>query len=288
MRPPVSQEPDAQFSDPARSSSGGHVIAIIGLGEVGRVYGSALSEAGHDVLGFDLHQTAEVPGVKVVAAIDQAVGSADVVCVLTAASASRAVAESVAPVLRHEAVYADFTSSSPAAKRSLENVFAKRDDVVLADVAILGPVIQLGPKTPLMAAGPGAEAVAAVMTTVGSPVEVVDGMLGDAMAHKFLRSVFMKGLISVVVEAVSAGREAGMEEWVRGQIAGVLAGDGQAVIDRFLTGTRKHATRRMHEMRETSAYLADLGVPSEMTDAGASALERMAAENSGKDGAEQR
>lgn len=263
-------------------------IGLLGLGEVGRIYGAALAAAGHRVTGFDPYAQDPPEGVELAESADAAVAEADVVLTLTAASASRSVAEAVVGALRPGAVYADCTSSSPGEKRALAEVFKDREDVRLADVAILGPVIQLGRATPLMAAGPGAEVVADVMTTVDSPVEVVDGTLGDAMAHKFLRSVFMKGLISVVVEAVSAGHEAGMEEWTRGQIAGVLAGDGQAVIDRFLTGTRKHATRRMHEMRATSAYLADLGVPSEMTDAAASALERMAAETSGKDGTEQR
>ena len=75
------------------------------------------------------------------------------------------------------------------------------------------------------------------------------------MAHKLLRSVLMKGLASVVVEAVTAGRAAGLEEWIRAQIAGQLAGDGQAVIDRFLTGTAKHALRRSKEMQDTASYL---------------------------------
>ena len=81
------------------------------------------------------------------------------------------------------------------------------------------------------------------------------------MAHKLLRSVLMKGLASVVVEAVTAGRAAGLEDWIRAQIAGQLAGDGQAVIDRFLTGTAKHAVRRSKEMQDTASYLSDLGVP---------------------------
>lgn len=270
------------------SSSRSVAIGLLGLGEVGRIYGAALAAAGHRVTGFDPHAQDPPKGVELAESAKAAVAGADVVLTLTAASASRSVAEAVVGALRPSAVYADCTSSSPGEKRALAEAFKEREDVRLADVAILGPVILQGAETPLMAAGPGAAAVAAVMTTVGSPVEVVDGTLGDAMAHKLLRSVFMKGLISVVVEAVGASREAGMEEWVRGQIAGVLAGDGQAVIDRFLTGTRKHATRRMHEMRATSAYLADLGVPAEMTDAAASALERMSAGNSGRDGTEQR
>lgn len=255
-------------------------VAILGLGEVGRIYGAALAEAGHRVTGFDPYLHESPAGVEVADTLEKAVEGARIVVVLTAASASRSVAESAAGALAPDAVYADFTSSGPLEKRELATVFEGREDVRLVDVAILGPVISLGTATPLMAAGPAGEAVAELMRPLGASVEVVGGDLGDAMAHKLLRSVFMKGLASVVVEAVGAGRGAGMEEWVRGQIAGVLAGDGQAVIDRFLTGTAKHAARRAAEMRSTSAYLAGMGVPAEMTDASMRALERMADDGS--------
>ena len=219
----------------------------------------------------------EVPqGVELAASLEDAVRDADIVLTLTAASAGRAVAGAAATAMRDDAVYADFTSAGPGDKRGLVELFGSRD-VRLLDVAILGPVIQLGVSTPLMVAGEGGEVVAQLMRSVGAPVEVVSTEIGDAMAHKLLRSVFMKGLASVVVEAVSAGEAAGREVWVREQIARMIAGDGQAVIDRFLTGTRKHAARRSVEMRSTGAYLRELGVPSEMTDASASAMERILA-----------
>lgn len=251
-------------------------VAVLGLGEVGRIYATALVEVGHRVTGYDPYLDEAPAGVVVADTLESAAEDAQIVVVLTAASASLTVAESAAAALAPGAVYADFTSSGPLEKRALATVFEGREDVRLVDVAILGPVIQLGTATPLMAAGPAGEEVAALMRPLGTPVEVVGGDLGDAMAHKLLRSVFMKGLASVVVEAVGAGRGAGMEEWVRGQIAGVLAGDGQAVIDRFLAGTAKHAARRAAEMRSTGAYLADLGVHAEMTAASRRALERMA------------
>ncbi|MBN6052875.1 DUF1932 domain-containing protein [Nonomuraea sp. RK-328] len=110
------------------------------------------------------------------------------------------------------------------------------------------------------------------------PVEVLDGPPGAAMARKLLRSVFMKGLAAVVCEAVEAGRAAGDEDWIRAEFAGQLAGDGQALIDRFLAGTRTHAVRRAMEMRDTGAYLDLLGVPTEMTRAAEQTLRRLATE----------
>ena len=56
---------------------------------------------------------------------------------------------------------------------------------------------------------------------------------------------------------------------MRDQLAALLPGDGYAVIDRYESGTRKHAARRAHEMDEVVAYLDSLGVGSEMSQAAA-------------------
>src|SRR4051812_15711532 len=216
---------------------------VIGLGEAGAIYATALVQAGHTVTGYDPVAPATPAGVRRAASAAEACRGADVVLVLTGAGAARPVAEECLPAMDEGSCYADLTSSSPGSMAELGRLPSR---ALFADVAILGPVPLHGARTPLMASGPGAPALAELLTTVGAPVEVVDGEPGAAMAHKLLRSVLMKGLASVVVEAVTAGRAAGLEDWIRGQIAAQLAGDGQAVVDRLLTGTAKHAARRSH------------------------------------------
>ena len=246
---------------------------VIGLGEAGATYAAALAAAGHQVTGFDPVAPTTPEGVVRMATAAEACAGADIVLVMTGAAAARSVAQECLPVLGDGSVYADFTSSSPGVMQELGQLPSKAG---FADVAILGPVSALGEKTPLMVSGPGAQAVAGLLRPLGVQVEIAAGEPGAAMAHKLLRSVLMKGLASVVVEAVTAGQAAGLEDWIRGQIANQLAGDGQAVIDRFLTGTAKHAVRRSKEMQDTASYLSDLGVPAEMTTASAAALARMA------------
>jgi 3-hydroxyisobutyrate dehydrogenase len=247
---------------------------IIGLGEAGAAYASALAAAGHQVTGFDPVAPSTPAGITRAATAAEACRGADIVLVLTGAAAARSVAKDCLPMLPADSTYADFTSSSPAV---MEELGQQAGQVQFADVAILGPVAALGAKTPLMVSGPGSAAVVQLLAPLGVDVETADGGPGAAMSHKLLRSVLMKGLASVVVEAVTAGRAAGLESWIREQIARQLAGDGQAVIDRFLTGTSKHAVRRSREMQDTADYLAELGVPAEMTEASAAALARIAA-----------
>jgi len=246
---------------------------VIGLGEAGATYAAALTAAGHTVTGYDPVAPATPAGVTRAATAAEACRGADIVLVMTGAAAARAVALECLPVMAAGSCYADFTSSSPSVMEELGRLSGQAD---FADVAILGPVAALGEKTPLMVSGPGAQAVAGLLRPLGVDVEIAEGEPGAAMAHKLLRSVLMKGLAAVVVEAVTAGRAAGLEDWIRGQIANQLAGDGQAVIDRFLTGTTKHALRRSREMQDTANYLTELGVPAEMTTASAAAHARIA------------
>lgn len=248
---------------------------VIGLGEAGAIYATALIDAGHTVTGYDPVAPTTPPGVTRASTAAEACLDADVVLVLTGAGAAPSVAAECLPVMRPQACYADLTSSSP---QTMEELGRTATQAVFADVAILGPVPLHGARTPLMVSGPGAPVLAELAGSLGAPVQIVEGGPGAAMAHKLLRSVVMKGMASVVVEAVTAGRAAGLEPWIRTQIADQLAGDGQAVIDRWLTGTVKHAQRRSHEMRSTAQYLVELGVPAELTQASAEALARIAAE----------
>ncbi|MET7328920.1 DUF1932 domain-containing protein [Nonomuraea sp. NPDC005650] len=251
--------------------------AVIGLGEAGGVYATALAAAGHEVLGYDPGNTPTPEGVTRTATLGEAVDRAAYVLVLTGAAAAPSVAGQCLSHLAPGACYADFTSASPEVMEQLGRTVGERAD--FADVAILGPVPLHGHLVPLLASGPGAAAIARLIRPLGGSrevsVEVLDGPPGAAMGRKLLRSVFMKGLASVVCEAVAAGQAAGDEDWIRVEIAKQLAGDGQAVIDRFLTGTRTHAVRRAMEMRDTGAYLDVLGVPAEMTRAAEQTLRRL-------------
>lgn len=251
--------------------------AVIGLGEAGAAYAAALIENGRTVVGFDPGPAPTPSGVRRVESAADAVIGADLILVLTAAKAARPVAESVLPALARDACYADFTSSTPAAMGDIAQL-VEGAGAEFCDVAILGPVAWHGARTPLMLAGKGAPRVAEAASGWHASVEIVAGPPGSAMAHKLLRSVLMKGLAGVVNEAVTAGAAAGYEAWIRDQIAAQLAGDGHAVLERLLSGTRTHAERRAQEMRDTAAYLAELEVPAEISEATAAALARISGE----------
>ncbi|QCX81994.1 NAD binding domain of 6-phosphogluconate dehydrogenase [Streptomyces sp. YIM 121038] len=253
-------------------------IAVIGLGEAGSRYATALAAAGHETTGFDPGPAATPGGVRRVADLADAVRDAEMVLLLTPASWSVRLATQARPALAPGTCWADLTAGSPAAMTAAAEALADAP-VSFADVAILGTVPLTGARTAVAASGPGGPAVTRVLRGLGAPVELLPFPAGAAAARKLLRSVLMKPLALVICEAVEAARAAGCEEWMREQITDQLGADGPVMIDRFLTGTRQHAERRAAEMRATVGYLDSLGVPSEMSSASAQALLRLTRRN---------
>ncbi|MFJ4221890.1 DUF1932 domain-containing protein [Curtobacterium luteum] len=252
-------------------------VGFIGLGEAGAIYAAAVVGAGHEVRGFDPAPTPAPDGVERLDSVEEVVTASELTIVLTGAALSRSIAETASGAIAPGAVYADFTTASP------EDMLAAEAGIVaaggrFADVAILGPVPLKGAATETIVSGGAADVVGTLLASLGSEVEHVEGPAGTATSRKLLRSVLMKSLATVVVEALEAGRAAGCEDWVHAQIAAQLSGDADAKIERYETGSRKHAVRRAHEMHSVAEYLERLGVRPEMSSASGRVLERLAGE----------
>jgi len=237
-------------------------VAVLGLGEAGDRLAGDLADAGCTVRRWDPARPTEAESAVA------AVHGADVVLSVNAASVALGVAAEVADALRADALYADLNTGSPELKRAL----AAAVPVRFADVALVGVVPSTGLATPALASGAGAARFAELFGPLGMPVEVVGECAGDAAGLKLLRSVFMKGVAAAAIEALEAARAAGAEEHVRADVAGVI---GEPLLDRFLEGSRVHATRRVDEMRAAAAYLEELGVPPRVTTAAGDWLEHL-------------
>jgi 3-hydroxyisobutyrate dehydrogenase-like beta-hydroxyacid dehydrogenase len=239
-------------------------VALLGLGEAGSALAGELVAAGVFVRGFDPAAGNDVPGVHRAADARAAVDGSDVVLSLTAASAALEAARGAAWGLGEGQVYADLNASGAALKRALAEVIAPTG-AQFADVALMGVVPRNGLRTPALASGPGALAFAEHFGALGMPVEVLGEEPGAAAARKLLRSVFMKGLAASCLESLRAARAAGCEDWMRGEIEAVLTGADAALLERLVTGSARHATRRIGEVADARELLAELGVGPRVT-----------------------
>ena len=240
--------------------------AVLGLGEAGGRIALDLVAAGCTVRGWDPVRRLE--GIDNASSERDAVDGADVVLSLNAAAVALDAARAVVDRLRSEALYADLNTASPALKRELAVLLPGR----FADVALVGTVPATGLATPALASGDGAERFAGLFRPLGMPVDVVGPHAGDAAGLKLLRSVFMKGIAAAAIESLEAARVAGAEERVHADLAAVL---GEPLLERLLTGSRAHATRRVDEMRAAAAYVEELGIAPRVASAAAEWLEQL-------------
>ena len=253
-------------------------IAVLGLGEAGRRYASGLALAGAEVRGFDPAHELGAPEVTQFADLGEALDGVEVTLSLVSGRAAASVARDALPHLRRGAVYADLNTGSPEVKQRIARLAADRD-VLMADAAVLAPVVRAGHRTPMLASGSGAQALADRLAPFDVPIEVLDGDAGEAARLRLLRSVFMKGLGALVIESLDGARSAGSEDWMREQIARELGPDGDALVRRLVEGTHRHAARREHEVRDALAMLESAGVPADMTRATLAWLERLTADD---------
>jgi 3-hydroxyisobutyrate dehydrogenase-like beta-hydroxyacid dehydrogenase len=258
-------------------------VCVFGLGEAGGAIAGDLAAAGADVqAGADVHgyDPAEVPTPAGVVRHGDARGAAEgadlVLAVTAAADAPAALAQAVGAI-PGGSVYADLATASAGLKRELA-ANAGRAGLRFADVALMAPVPGSGLRTPALASGPGAAAFVAALGPRGMPVEHAGDEPGVAATRKLLRSVVMKGLAALVVEALEAAEAAGLGAETWDNVVAQLTAADEALVRRLVTGTGRHAARRLHEMEATAALLTELGVEPTMTRATAAQLARVAAD----------
>jgi 3-hydroxyisobutyrate dehydrogenase-like beta-hydroxyacid dehydrogenase len=255
-------------------------VAVLGLGEAGSAIAGDLVVAGASVRGFDPAHPQAPDGVRVAGDALSAVAGSDVVLSVNAAADALDAAGSAASALRAGQVYADLNAAAASVKRAVAEVVTPTG-AAFADVALMDVVPGHGLHTPALASGPGADDFARRLGPLGMPVEVLAGEPGAAAARKLLRSVFMKGLAAACIESTRAARAAGCEEWMREEIAGVLTGADRALLERLLTGSERHATRRIHEVRDARELLRELGVEARVSAAAEGWLTELEAERNG-------
>lgn len=239
-------------------------IAVMGLGEAGTLYARGLASAGAEVAGYDPYVDVTGLGIAQRSRLEECLDGAEVVLSLVGARASVDAARDAVERMAPGTLLADLNTSAPETKLAVAEI-ARSARIGIADVAVLAPVPRAEHRTPLLASGDSAEEFASLMRPFGVPVDVVAGGIGDAARLKLLRAVFMKGMAALVIEGLAAARTHGAEEWLRGQIADELGPEGDAVLERLIAGTYKHAERREHEMRDAVDLLERSGSPADMT-----------------------
>ena len=242
-------------------------IAFIGFGEAGRAFADSLRAGGdHAFSAYDRKDTDEMAAAMAARGVRQGAGPGAVVegaawiVLAVTADQSLEAAEAAAPHLGAGQVLFDINSVSPDRKRATAAVVEARG-AAYVDMAVMAPVHPRGHATPVLIAGAAAASLAGPLRDLGFALDVVGPGPGEATAVKMVRSLFVKGLEAITVEALLAAAASGCFERVLASLSASYPGLGWPDHATYaLERTLKHGARRAAEMHESAATLDALGL----------------------------
>lgn len=252
-------------------------LAIVGFGEAGQAIAAGLRDEGvTDIAAWDilfplpegarLREAADATGVRIALSAQDAIRDADLIVSAVTAASSYEAAQSVAPHLTGAPFYLDVNSVSPGRKQETARLFGDRARYV--DVAILSPIHPKRHKSPLLIAGPHADAVAPVLTALGMAFTTAGTETGAAAAIKMVRSVMIKGIEALTLECFLAAQRAGVVEEVAASLKNNYPTlDWGRIAEYNIERMASHGGRRAAEMEEVADTLRELGVEPLMVNA---------------------
>jgi len=247
-------------------------IAFIGFGEAARAFVSTLRETGpHQFSAYDRLQGSGTPaeerlrrvaselGVALAADAHAAVAGTDWIFSAVTAADSLDAGNSVAGALKSPQVFIDINSVS--AGRKLETAaVVTRGGAAYVDMAVMAPVHPRGHRTPVLLAGPDCARLEPSFAGNGFAFEIVGGEIGAATSNKMIRSLFVKGLEAITVQALLAAREAGCFDRIYASLSTSFAALGWPAFAEYqLERVATHGVRRAAEMRESARTMEELG-----------------------------
>jgi 3-hydroxyisobutyrate dehydrogenase-like beta-hydroxyacid dehydrogenase len=246
-------------------------VGLVGYGEVGRILAEDLRARGlarinaYDVkLGgpdeAPLREHAARHGVRFSDSHAELAADADLIVSAVTASQAVPVAQACAPAVRAGTWFLDFNSASPGAKiKAADFVDGAGGRYVEGAVMTSMPPYRI--RVPLLLGGPRAAALEPLINTLGFDAKVASDRLGVASATKMCRSVMIKGLEAMVIEAFTTARAYGVEAQVLSSLAETFPGiDWEKQGSYFFQRVIQHGRRRAEEMREAAQTVREVGL----------------------------
>ncbi len=263
-------------------------LGFIGFGGAGCGLAKGLRQAGLSEVHFTDRMQETPPYAEVIrlhaaetgavraAGIGELVSRAEVLISCVTGAMALSVAEEAAPFLTANHLYADVNTASPRVKEGVAAV-VERTGAAFVDAAMMGAIPTFLHRVPILASGSGAVRFRECMQPYGMNIRVIGTKPGQASAIKLFRSIFMKGLLSLFIETLTATHRYGVDDLVLGSVAESL--DGTPFLETARVQMTKgvvNAERMAHEMEEVIATLEELGVPAGMSRASRETLLRCA------------
>ena len=274
-------------------------VGLLGFGEVGTIFGSALAGQNIAVMAWDKlladsvgnagnvtlkarAQQAQVALATSVAELCGSTGPDHLVISAVTASNTLAAAQAAAAHMVPGSCYLDLNSASPGTKKACAQVL-EAVGVRYVEAGVMTSVPPYGLSVPMLLGGQYAHALAEALNAWGCSAKVASTELGIASAIKMCRSIMIKGLESLVIESYTTARSYGVEAHVLPTLAQTFPGIDWTEQGRyFFSRVAQHGQRRAEEMRESAVTVSEAGLDPIMASAIANKQQWMA--NAKRDG----
>jgi len=252
-------------------------FGFIGFGEVGRIFSRELREKGGEILIYDilLDQPLRAPLLQdkirqaggVAGTLPDVVRRSDCLFSVVTTEVAKAAAQSCSEHLKPGQFYVDLNSTSPRVKVDIGCIIEDRG-ADFVEGAVLGAVGATGANTRILLGGRKGPEIADLLRRFGLNADFYASEIGKASMFKMLRSIFSKGLETLLLELFIAGKRAGIEQDLWDDITDFMEKKSFSAIGGNWIQTHAVAyERRYHEMVQVTETLREIGIDPIMTDA---------------------
>lgn len=266
-------------------------VGFIGYGEAAYEMSKGLKKEGlQEILAFDVMHDHEVFGdlirrrsedakVKLVFSPKDVIDNSQIVIVAVPGSKALDTAKNLYEYLNDDIIYVDVSASTVKVKKDIWDLIKGKTNRFV-DGAMLGPLPMHQHKVPIAASGTGTDEFIQMMSVYGMKIEKVSESAGDATAIKLIRSIFTKGLSSLLLEIIEISSKTGVTDRVIKSISSSIDEVSfEYTINRLLTSGAIHAERRAHELVGSIEMMNEYNVDSIMSQAAKVKLELFAGKN---------
>lgn len=263
-------------------------LGFIGFGEAAYHICKGLSSEGltkihaFDVMANDhdkgqqIRERAYSANVRLTATLEELVEKSSIIFCATNAKFAIKMAREVARIMKVNQMYVDLNTASPKTKQEISSIFSMSDRLFV-DGAVMDSVPPHGHKVPIYVSGTGASSLYALLQSFGMNITVISDQAGSSSAIKMVRSIFMKGFTSLLLETLTAAYKSGIEMEIIDSLNKTLSNQPiEELINMLLTRTAIHAERRVLEMSEVIETLQESDLDDAMSQATKKKLQKLA------------
>jgi 3-hydroxyisobutyrate dehydrogenase-like beta-hydroxyacid dehydrogenase len=247
-------------------------IGIIGYGEVGQAFARGLAAAENFTIDIfdirfnavdpsdELHLLAKSQKLNIKKNIADLVANNDLILSAVTGRNAVKVAKESSLHMNKDKIFVDLNTVTPKLKMEISELIQKRGGDFI-EVAILGTVASYGFKSPMLACGKRARDFSDFFNRMGFKVNFLSEKIGKASFTKMLRSVFAKGVESLLFEMLVAAEKCDLLEPIMDAIVEHMDSSSFLnIAETWITTNVIHAERRAEEMDHVIETLNSLRV----------------------------